>query len=337
MKVKIVIPTYNRAHCLPQALDSALSQTYHGTEVTVVDDGSTDNTRQVIERYLDDPRLTYIRLKTNGGTAAAKNMGLVFGDYDAVTFHDSDDVASPNKVLLQTRALALKGHADDILDWQMLGHEPGSELNVDVAVGAHKFIKLDGSVHIIDKRISLVDDFFPTLQSPSKTEGDWVLINSGLFRRRCFSRLGGYLDSVEEDRELRNRLIACGHIFHFIAEPLLTKVEMAVSLTTNDDTGYRGEKRKQDRDEVWRRNRLYRNGKWGNDAVEESKVPIDLNGVQIAEIISHQPLTIGHDLPLAEGTRKFLSREVIRNTHSLGGQRTRGRDSIVEELLPQAV
>ena len=131
------------------------------------------------------------------------------------------------------RALGLRGHADEILDWEVLGHPPGSELVVDVALGSHRFIKLDGSVHTIGKRVSLVDDFFPTIQTPSKTEGDWVLINSGLFRKSCFHRTGGYLDSVEEDRELRNRLLASGHVFHFIEEPLLTKIETAVSLTTD--------------------------------------------------------------------------------------------------------
>lgn len=314
MKINIIIPTYNRAYCLSQAVESALNQTYGDFNVTVIDDGSTDGTPELVKKWFRDPRFVYVRLSQNGGTARAKNIGIALSSHhDALTFHDSDDVASPSKILLQSRALGLRGNADDILDWSAIGHEPGSEVQIDVAVHAHKFLKLDGSVHIIDKRISLVDDFFPNLQSPSKTEGDWVLINSGLFRRRCFQRLGGYLDSVEEDREIRNRLIASGHLFHFISEPLLTKIEMEVSLTTNDDTGYRGGKRKTDRDEVFRRNKLYRSGAWGEAAIEIGRVPLELNDVSFTSIHNAEVLAVSDDLPMSEGSYQQIARELRKH------------------------
>ena len=312
MKITIVIPTYNRASCLPGALKSSLDQSHTDLHVMVVDDGSTDGTSNVIEPYLTDPRLTYVRLGKNVGTAAAKNLGIALSSCDAITFHDSDDEAARHKILLQARALSLRGNADEILDWEILGHTPGSGLTVDVALGAHRFIKLDGSVHTIGKRVSLVDDFFPTIQTPSKTEGDWVLINSGLFRKKCFHMTGGYLDSVEEDRELRNRLLASGHVFHFIKEPLLTKIEMEVSLTTDSDTGYRGAKRRADREEVWRRNRIYRNGCWGPAAAEAGKVPIDLSKIEIAEIRNGGDLAIDEELPFTSGTRENLTSQLSK-------------------------
>ncbi|GAA5483126.1 glycosyltransferase family 2 protein [Haloferula sargassicola] len=310
MNIDIIIPTYNRAGCLAQAVRSALNQNYAPAVVTVVDDGSSDATREVVEPWFEHPRFRYVRLETNGGTARAKNVGLALSEEDAITFHDSDDVAEPNKLLLQARALGLRAHADHILDWAAFGIEPGSELQFDVAAGAHRFIKLDGSVHLIDKRISLVDDFFPTLQSPSKTEGDWVLINSSLFRRGCFKRLGGFLDSVEEDRELRNRLLAAGHLFHFIAEPLLTKIEMPVSLTTDGDTGYRGEKRRRDREEVWHRNRAYRRGQWGDAAAAIGRTPIELESVRFAETQGVPPFRLADDLPMTAATRENLQKQL---------------------------
>lgn len=306
MQLQVVIPTFNRASCLDLAIQSALAQTHPDFRVLVVDDGSTDETRQVVARHFDDPRFAYLRLARNVGTAKAKNAGLVLGEWDAITFHDSDDQADPQKLLLQHRALEIEITADPMLDWPTLDFPTGETRTVDAALGAHRFIKLDGSVHVISKRVSLVDDFFPNLQTPSKTEGDWVLINSGLFRRRCFQRLGGYLDSVEEDRELRNRLIASGHLVHFIEQPLLTKIEMPSSLTTDADTGYRGTRRSADRAEVWRRARLYRSGAWGGRAVEETLTPIDLADLEIAELHSHQPLPLASDLPLTAATREHL-------------------------------
>lgn len=310
MKVAIAIPTYNRAYCLAHAVKSALDQNYHDFSVIVVDDGSDDETRELVSQWFSNPRFIYLKLGTNCGTAQAKNLGMVLGNYDAVTFHDSDDVAHSDKLLLQTRALNVDAYADDILDWAALDHRPNEAAKVDVAVGAHRFIKLDGSVHLISKRISLVDDFFPTLQGPSKTEGDWVLINSGLFRRECFEKLGGYLDSVEEDREIRNRLIASGYIFHFIEEPLLTKIEMESSLTTDADTGYRGEKRIADRNEVWRRNRAYRNGAWGQKATEIGRVAVDLPDLKIAEVWNGSSLSVNRDIPMTEGTAKNLEHQL---------------------------
>ncbi len=297
MKTRIVIPTYNRAHCLRQAVESSLNQSHEDIELLIVDDGSSDTTRQLLDPYLNDNRVSYVRLRTNGGTAQAKNVGLMLGSYDAITFHDSDDIFARDKVLLQTRALQLQCLTDEILDWKALDVEPGQTQAIDIAVGAHEFIKNDGSVHIIDNRISLVDDFFPNLQMPNKTEGDWILINSGLFRRRCFEELGGFFDSVEEDRELRNRFIAAGYLFHFINHPLLTKVEMATSLTTNEDTGYQGETRKRDRDKVWERNRAYREAGMGDRVAEIATTPIDLTGIAFSEVVENFDLEPTKDIP----------------------------------------
>ena len=54
--VSVVMPTYNRAHLLPRAIESALSQTYKNLEIIIVDDGSTDNTEQIVKKY-QDPRI----------------------------------------------------------------------------------------------------------------------------------------------------------------------------------------------------------------------------------------------------------------------------------------
>jgi glycosyltransferase involved in cell wall biosynthesis len=103
--VSIIIPTYNRAHCLGRAIDSALAQTYADIDVIVVDDGSTDATRALVEgAYGKDPRVRYVH-QPNRGVSAARNHGirLVKGDFAALL--DSDDVWLPFKIELQIACL----------------------------------------------------------------------------------------------------------------------------------------------------------------------------------------------------------------------------------------
>lgn len=280
----------------------------------MVDDGSTDDTAKVVRRYASDPRFSCVRLGRNLGTANAKNVGILLADYDAITFHDSDDIPSDHKLLLQGRALMLEKHlADEILDWRAVGHQPHSRLYVDVVVGAYRLMKMDGSVHEIRRRISLVDDFFPNIQFPAKTEGDWCLINAGLFHRRVFERLGGFLDSIEEDRELRNRTIASGCIYYFVEEPLLTKIEMTDSLTVAQDTGFKGEKRRRDRAEVWRRNQLYRTGVMGQEVDKHAKVTVDIPELEIEEVINPRLLKLNRSIAATERTWRTI-RDLERST-----------------------
>ena len=93
MLVSIVIDNYNYDRFLHAAIDSALSQTYQPVEVIVVDDGSTDQSRELIDRYGD---LITTVLKGNGGQASALNVGFVHSHGDLVIFLDADDVLLPH-------------------------------------------------------------------------------------------------------------------------------------------------------------------------------------------------------------------------------------------------
>src|ERR1043165_5503387 len=93
--VSIVIPTYNYAHFLSQAVESALAQTYPNTEVIVVDDGSTDHTRQVLAAYGDRIRYTH---QVNKGLSAARNTGIRKARGELIALLDSDDVLYPPRV-----------------------------------------------------------------------------------------------------------------------------------------------------------------------------------------------------------------------------------------------
>ena len=90
----IVVPTYNRAHLLPATIESITAQTYPHYEVIIVDDGSTDNTEEVMQKYLSD-KVHYYK-KTNAERAAARNYGALKAKGDYINWFDSDDIMFPN-------------------------------------------------------------------------------------------------------------------------------------------------------------------------------------------------------------------------------------------------
>lgn len=102
-KVSVVIPTYNRAQCILQSIQSVLKQTYSNVELIVVDDGSTDETESLI-RGISDHRVRYI-YKENGGACSARNRGIEEAKGDYIAFQDSDDWWADNKLELQLKAL----------------------------------------------------------------------------------------------------------------------------------------------------------------------------------------------------------------------------------------
>ncbi len=98
--VSVVIATYNMGQYLPQAVDSILQQTWKNLEVIVVDDGSTDNTPDVMQNYSNDSRVNYIRNK-NQGQPKAKNCGIKNTKGNFIAFCDADDFWEPNKLEIQ--------------------------------------------------------------------------------------------------------------------------------------------------------------------------------------------------------------------------------------------
>jgi len=102
MLVSTIIPTYNRAETIERAVNSVLNQTWKEMEVIVVDDGSTDETVEVLKKYGDKIRV--IRQK-NGGPAAARNTGIKAATGEIIAFLDSDDSWMPAKIERQVNLL----------------------------------------------------------------------------------------------------------------------------------------------------------------------------------------------------------------------------------------
>jgi len=99
--ISVIIPTYNRAHILPRALDSVLAQTQLPIEIIVVNDGSTDGTKSVLSNY---PGLK-IMDQQHSGVSAARNIGLEHTNGEWIAFLDSDDEWLPEKLEQQWAAI----------------------------------------------------------------------------------------------------------------------------------------------------------------------------------------------------------------------------------------
>src|SRR5437660_2091289 len=98
--VSVIIPTYNSAAMVTAAVESALAQTLPPLQVIVVDDGSTDDTRQQLSTY----RVRYLH-QPNQGVAAARNLALRQATGDLIAFLDADDIWHPSKLELQIAAI----------------------------------------------------------------------------------------------------------------------------------------------------------------------------------------------------------------------------------------
>ncbi|MEI2689491.1 MAG: glycosyltransferase [Anaerolineae bacterium] len=102
-KISVIIPTYNRADMLGDAIASVLAQTYADWELIVVDDGSTDDTGAVVARY-SDPRIRYI-YQENRKLPGARNTGIRASTGEYIALLDSDDIFLPPKLQLQISAM----------------------------------------------------------------------------------------------------------------------------------------------------------------------------------------------------------------------------------------
>lgn len=194
--VSIVIPAYNCSKTITKVIESALNQTFGHCEVIVVDDGSTDNTAQVIKNF---PQVKYI-YQENGGPAKARNRGLKESNNEIVFFTDSDCVAHSDWI-----ELAIKHFYDE---------------QVAVVCGsygiANKESLLARCIHdeILYRHHNLVSDY-------PKVFGSY---NFGI-RKKVFLQVGGfnegYRNASGEDNDLSYKIINAGYKIFFEKDALV--------------------------------------------------------------------------------------------------------------------
>jgi glycosyltransferase involved in cell wall biosynthesis len=195
--VSVIIPTYNYADYLPEAIESVLKQTFRDIEVILVDDGSTDNTPQIVQKYLTNPLVHYVR-KENGGQASAKNRGIIESTGEFIAFLDADDIWFSNKLELQLQLFGKNPHTGVVYSRRIYIDPSGKPLPT-----------IQRKLH----RGSILNKIYIT---------NFVCFSSSIVRKNCFQRLGLFDEKLRfsEDYDFWIR-VASLYDFDFVDSPLV--------------------------------------------------------------------------------------------------------------------
>lgn len=210
-RVSVIIPCYNGADELPRAIDSALAQQGCDVEVIVVNDGSKDNSRQVIEAYGERIRGIH---QTNSGLAETRNNGIKAATGDWIAFLDHDDYWQPEKLSLQLLAARRTGF--DI-----------------VYTNAKNFGDVDRVAELRSNPDAMLEgDLFNALLLDN-----FIVVSSTMIRRSVLQASGGFDASlgVVEDWDLWLKLSAQGAKFAAVPEPVTMYQWRPGSLSKNYD------------------------------------------------------------------------------------------------------
>ncbi|MFN2302107.1 MAG: glycosyltransferase family 2 protein [Anaerolineales bacterium] len=187
-RVSVIIPTFNRSQFLFHAISSVLVQTYSGFEILVIDDGSIDDTSEVVAGF-NDPRIRYIK-QENCGRSTARNLGLEQAQGEYIAFLDDDDLYLPHKLAIQISYL-------------------DSHQEVGLVGGGANIIDEDGI--LLRVRESWKEQ--PQLSLPSCLYACPLLTCSVLLRRLWLDRLDHWFDPAidrAEDTDFWIRLLLAG-------------------------------------------------------------------------------------------------------------------------------
>ncbi len=182
--VSVIMPAFDAAHTIREAIQSVLEQTFECFELIVVDDASLDDTAMIIQS-ISDPRIRLIRCSVRAGAAAGRNRGIQAARGEYIAFMDADDVWYPDKLAMQLKLLEECPEADVAYCWVSHIDESGT------ALGKGRRIRNEGEVY----QALLKDDFISGGSIP-------------LIRKRAITNVGGFDESLEaaQDWDLWLRL-----------------------------------------------------------------------------------------------------------------------------------
>jgi len=207
-KLSIIIPSYNNAHLLPETLASIFNQEFLDYELIIVDDGSTDNTKEVVERHGD--RIKYFRQENSGGCSRPRNTGINLATGEYIAMFDSDDIMQPGKIRSQADFLDRNPNVSfvftDFCDFR------GDEILPSHITTCPIFNRLPKQKVGKDAYVINRTDAYETLLVENFIGG-----SSMMFRKSLFDEVGHYDETLEvsEDIDLTLR-VAHKHDLGFI-------------------------------------------------------------------------------------------------------------------------
>ncbi|GAH74960.1 unnamed protein product, partial [marine sediment metagenome] len=165
--VSVIIPTYNRAYLIGRAIQSVLNQTYQDFEIIVVDDGSTDDTEEIV-RSFKDKRIGYVRHEKNKGAAAARNTGIKAAKSEYIAFQDSDDEWLPEKLEKQMKVFENAPPEVGVVYTDFLRIKGNKKIHIPFSWVTQK----EGNIH------------------KELLKGNFVTTQSVVIRKKCFKKSG---------------------------------------------------------------------------------------------------------------------------------------------------
>jgi len=206
-RISVIIPTYNRAHLIGRAIKSVLNQTYQDFEIIVVDDGSTDNTEEVVKSF-NDARISYIRHEKNKGEAAARNTGIEAAKKEYIAFQDSDDESFPQRLEKQIKIFENES--------QKIGLVYSDMISIDEKGKKH---------YVKPAEFNPKDKFI--YKKALNYERVCIGIGTSLIRKSCFGVAGFFDEKIPYfvDADFFIRLSKYFYFYH-ISEPLINFYRM---------------------------------------------------------------------------------------------------------------
>lgn len=200
--VSVIIPNYNYAHFVGDAIESVIAQTYNNFELIVIDNGSTDSSRKVLEEYEKEysPKLRVI-FQENRGQAGSRNRGVEESKGDLIAFLDADDVWLTNKLKEQTKLFN----------------------NNDIGLVYSNYYVVDEHLSILkEKKAKYRGDVLHVFA----TAGSLAVVDGGesnaVIRKECFEKVGIFNYDLEESTgwDLYRRVASCYKI-DYVDSPLM--------------------------------------------------------------------------------------------------------------------
>lgn len=213
--VSIVMPVYNGENFVAEAIESVINQTYKNWELIIVDDGSTDRSREVISKYLCDARIKVIKHGGNLGIAKARNTGIERSQGSYIAFLDQDDLWLPSKT---EKSLSKFKYSEAI----GLVH---TGLIMESTEDQKKITKSGYSKRSISRKIK---ELF-------LNEAPFYTASTVMVRKQCFDKLGLMDESLfgSDDKEMWIRIMVNRYKIGCVEEALVIKREHA-SNTSKD-------------------------------------------------------------------------------------------------------